>query len=79
MTSTLFLATAALVFMGRFVSTSRTNATPSRARMEGPALMAWERIDATAQWVTLDRTARYSERVVIAICCEIPLHFDLCS
>lgn len=63
MTSTPSLAAAVLVFMGRFVSTSRTSATPSRARMEGPALMAWELIDAPAQWGTMDRTARYTATV----------------
>lgn len=58
MTSTPSLAAAVLVFMGRFVSTSRMSATLSPVRMEGPALMAWELIAAPALWDTMDRTVR---------------------
>lgn len=60
MISTPFPATAVLAFTERFVSMNRTSATPSRVRMEGPALTALERIDAPAQLDTMDRTVRYS-------------------
>lgn len=86
MTSTPSPAAAVLVFMGRFVSTSRTSATPNRVRMEGPALTALERIDAPARWDTMDRTARYTvcwcvfhskDRVLVAIQCEVSFHLML--
>lgn len=71
MTSTPFHADVVLVFTGRSASMNIMSATPSRVRMEAPALMAWAPTTAPVPRDTTDRTARYCVCACVHVCVSL--------